>query len=148
MKNRSGFTLVELITVIALLGVIMLLVVPNVVESFSNAKKNTFYNDLLSLYSVATSTYITNAADDQDTPKIFCNAGGSGDNPMNIDVSDKLKYRIEVDKNGQVIKLKASNSEFSFELNKSDMKKSDIKKKCASGSTQCIQEVETAITCD
>ena len=49
MKNKKGFTLVELITVIALLGVIMLLVVPNVVESFSNAKKNTLIIELKTL---------------------------------------------------------------------------------------------------
>ena len=128
MKKKNGFTLVELITVIALIGIIMLIVVPNVVESFSNAKKNTFYNDLLSLYSIATSTYISKAADNASTSKVFCNAGGTGNNPLNIDVSDQLKYRIEVDKNGQVIKFKASNSEFSFNLDKTDMKKSDIKK--------------------
>lgn len=144
MNNKKGFTLVELITVIALLGVIMLLVVPNVVESFSNAKKNMFYNDLLNIFSSASTTYITRAADDANTSKIFCNAGGTGNNPLDVEASDKLKYRVEVDKNGQVIKLKASNNEYSFELNKSDMKKSDIKKKGNDG----IQEVATTVTCD
>ena len=42
MNNKKGFTLVEIIVVIALIGVIMVLVVPNVVNTFEQAKKSAF----------------------------------------------------------------------------------------------------------
>ena len=39
MKNK-GFTLVEIVMVIALLGLLMLLVLPNIAGQVGNAKKN------------------------------------------------------------------------------------------------------------
>ena len=124
MNSKKGFTLVEVIVVIALIGVLMLLVVPNVVDSFANAKKNMFYNDLLNLYSQASGTYISRSAEDFNTSKVFTN----DTNPLDIDSSEDLEYEVEVNSYGQVIRLEASTSDFIFSLSKSDMKKSDIKK--------------------
>ena len=40
MKNRKGFTLVELLAVIVVLAIIMIIAIPNVLNSMDTAKKN------------------------------------------------------------------------------------------------------------
>ncbi len=42
MKNKKGFTLVELLAVIVILAVLVLLAVPSVIKMMDNSKKNSF----------------------------------------------------------------------------------------------------------
>ena len=118
MKKRNGFTLVEIVIVIALLGLMMLLVVPNVVNRFANAKRNMFYNDVLNLYSNAASEYISRAADDPSTPNYFCKGdsacGELSSNPMGVDAADDLQYYIEVDTSGHIIVIYVVNNDFLY----------------------------------
>lgn len=44
MKNKNGFTLVELLAVIVVLAIILVLAIPNVLESLSSSKKKNFDN--------------------------------------------------------------------------------------------------------
>ena len=47
---KKGFTLVEILIVIVLIGVIMTLVVPKITSSYKSAKKNMFYDNVISIY--------------------------------------------------------------------------------------------------
>ncbi len=51
--NKKGFTLVELLAVIALLAIISGLAIPNVISSINNSNKNTFYLDAKRMISKA-----------------------------------------------------------------------------------------------
>ncbi len=124
MKNKKGFTLVEIVIVIALLGLLMLLVVPNVVDKFANAKKNIFYNDVINLYTQATSTYLNRSADDFNTSKEFSH----DDNPLDIEGSDDFEYFLVVNQYGQVVFLTATSNDYHFTIEGDNIKKSDIKK--------------------
>jgi prepilin-type N-terminal cleavage/methylation domain-containing protein len=42
MKNKKGFTLVELLAVIVVLAIIMIIAVPSVLDSMNSAKKSAF----------------------------------------------------------------------------------------------------------
>ncbi len=53
MKNRKGFTLVELLAVIVILGVIMLIAVPNVVSMIDRNKKRTYIEDARNMVTMA-----------------------------------------------------------------------------------------------
>ena len=46
MKKRMGFTLVELLAVIAILAILVIIALPNIIEMFNNAKKRSFYNEI------------------------------------------------------------------------------------------------------
>ena len=40
--NKKGFTLVELLAVIAILAILVIIALPNVLELYRTARKNTF----------------------------------------------------------------------------------------------------------
>ena len=52
-KNKKGFTLVELLAVIVILGVIMTIAVPNIISTLDKNKKETFLKDAQNMISAA-----------------------------------------------------------------------------------------------
>ena len=61
MKNKKGFTLVEIVMVIALLALLIVVVVPNLLKSLKNANSGSFYNDVLYIYVSSLETYAINS---------------------------------------------------------------------------------------
>lgn len=57
MKKKDGFTLVELLAVIVVLALIMVIVLPNVLNSISSARKESFYLYAQNLQGKATAKY-------------------------------------------------------------------------------------------
>ena len=57
MKKKDGFTLVELLAVIVVLALIMFIVLPNVLNSISSARKESFYLYAQNLQGKATAKY-------------------------------------------------------------------------------------------
>ncbi|MEG0823658.1 MAG: type II secretion system protein [Erysipelotrichaceae bacterium] len=53
MKNKEGFTLIELIVVIAILGVLALILVPNFMGYLADAKKTTAKTNATNAYKIA-----------------------------------------------------------------------------------------------
>ncbi|NLC97314.1 MAG: prepilin-type N-terminal cleavage/methylation domain-containing protein, partial [Erysipelotrichaceae bacterium] len=43
---KKGFTLVELLAVIAILAILIIIALPNVLEMFNNAKKDVFVTEV------------------------------------------------------------------------------------------------------
>lgn len=126
MKNKKGFTLIEIIAVIGLISVIMLLVVPNVLKTYSSAKKNTFKSEILTLYENAYTSYISNSSEG-DFTKRFCVGKDTTLKTINITEKDNLYYDITVDKEGKVISLKVSNESNGIVINNNNgIKKKDI----------------------
>ena len=51
MKKRMGFTLVELLAVIAILAILVIIALPNIIEMFNNAKKRILSNEFRIVYN-------------------------------------------------------------------------------------------------
>ncbi len=127
MKNKKGFTLTELLAVIALIGIIMMLITPNILKLFNSSTKQLFYDEILTLYNNAYSTYIYRSSEG-DYNKNFCVGKETKSNPMDIEEQEDFYYDVTVDAKGNVISLKASNERYGFTLvNSSGIKKNTIK---------------------
>ena len=61
-RNRNGFTLVELLAVIVILGIIMLIAVPNVVGVIDNNRKETYLSDAKKMVTMAEYATRTNTS--------------------------------------------------------------------------------------
>ena len=72
MKNKKGFTLIELVVVVAILGVLALLIVPNVTNRISEAKEAVLeanikvINNAIKLYYAMEGNYPTLKKTDDD----------------------------------------------------------------------------------
>lgn len=126
MKNKNGYSLVEILAVIALISVIMLLVVPNVIEYLNQGRKTTFYDEVLNIYKTVSPTYISRSSDGDYRTK-FCKS----DSNMNLlDMSDKqdIYYNIDVNTDGEVIRMEIMNKKYYIIVeNINGIKKNDIK---------------------
>jgi prepilin-type N-terminal cleavage/methylation domain-containing protein len=77
-KNRKGFTLIELIVVIAILGIIALLAIPRFIGTLDRARINTHNANVRSLQSAANVALAEHGKPDSDV-SWSSTAGGSGD---------------------------------------------------------------------
>ena len=119
--NKKGFTLIEIIVVIALLGAIMLLVVPNITKNFKESKKRLFYDNVLGIYSSASRTYFSQ---DNVSNKSFSNTGVK----LDVDISDDITYRVKVDSYGVVLSIYVTDGTYTYKLdNANGISKKDIK---------------------
>ena len=60
MKNKKGFTLIELMAVIILLGLIIMIIVPKITDSIENSKKNAAIDSALGYIKSARDYYNVN----------------------------------------------------------------------------------------
>ena len=127
--NKKGFTLVELIAVIALLSIVMLLIVPNVANYLNSSKKTLFYDNVVNMFKSATTTFMYQ---DDPTNTTFSNNGVK----LDVDVESEYVYTIKVNNYGEVISIDVNNGVYSYNksssdinegLNKSDIKLEDVK---------------------
>ena len=63
MKNKKGFTLVELLAVIVILAVIILIAVNAVLPQMNRARKNSFADEALNYLKAAETKYVEGAMD-------------------------------------------------------------------------------------
>ncbi len=127
MKNKNGFTLVELLAVIALIGVIMLLVAPKVINVFNDSKKTAFYDEVVSLYNNAYTTYASRLSEG-DTSKRYCLGEDETLNKLEIKDKNNFYYDIQLNNEGKVIKIKVKNKNYNISISNSNgLDKSDIK---------------------
>ncbi len=123
--RRKGFTLVELLAVIAILAILTIIALPNVLELFKNAKKNAFFNEVQSIYESAKNKFFLNQFNDNSN-HTYTNT--SGNNKLDIENgTGEFKYCVNMDSNGYITSINISDGEYKYEIN-SKTDKADISK--------------------
>ena len=124
--NKKGFTLVELLAVIAILAILVIISLPNVIKLFNNAKKNTFLTEVKSLYNEASSKYITESMKGNKLSEI------NSSDSSKLDLNGDIVYKIKLDSNGKVVSVAVKKGKYCITTNKDSSKVtiSDIKEDC------------------
>ena len=107
--NKKGFTLVELLAVIAILAILVLVAVPNVLGMFNKAKKDTFLTEAKNIFKESASKYISDNMHNSNEGNIYCKSETDSKNPLDMDIGDTYYY-IEKDSTGKTIKFVVWNS--------------------------------------
>ena len=107
--NKKGFTLVELLAVIAILAILVLVAVPNVLSMFNKAKKDTFLTEAKNIFKESASKYISDNMHNSNEGNIYCKSETDSKNPLDMDIGDTYYY-IEKDNTGKTIKFVVWNS--------------------------------------
>lgn len=141
-NNKKGFTLVELIAVIAILSILLVMALPQVLELFNDSRESAFITQVQSIYRAAEEQYVS----DQLSPNegtiatSYCKdaTNSSTDDDLNISNDDVL-YNIEFNSEGQITLIEVSDGNFSYASTSSPVKIGDIKE---------VDATYAAVTCD
>ncbi len=105
--KKNGFTLVELLAVIAILAILVIIAMPNVLEMFNKAKQDAFETEVRTHVKAVTNEFIMTGQ------LVYSNvASGAAKLPMD---GEKLDYYIELDTKGNIKVLNVTNGEFKIE---------------------------------
>ena len=125
MKNK-GFTLVELLAVIAILAILVIIALPNVLKMFNDAKKNSFLTEAKTVYSEVSKKYISESMKGNKLTYI----SSKDDTKLEMTGRD-LQYCVLLNTDGSVKSMKVSNGEWIAELPSgkkiTDLKNADLK---------------------
>ncbi len=105
--NKRGFTLVELLAVIAILAILVVIALPNVLSMFNQAKKDTFLTEAKNIYKEISKKYISENMKGNKLTYI------SSEDDTKLDMSDGgIQYCILLNDDGSVKKMKVSNGTY------------------------------------
>ena len=105
MKNK-GFTLVELLAVIAILALLVIIALPNVLKMFNQAKKDTFLTESKNIYKEISKKYISETMKGNKISNI-----SNDNNKLELE-SNALKYNIKLNDDGSIKKFEVSNGTY------------------------------------
>ena len=105
MKHK-GFTLVELLAVIAILALLVIIALPNVLKMFNQAKKDTFLTESKNIYKEISKKYISETMKGN---KI--NIISNTNNKLDLE-SNNLKYNVKLKNDGSIKKFEVSNGTY------------------------------------
>ncbi len=127
MKNRNGFTLVELLAVIAILAILVIIALPNVLNMYNTAKKNTFVTEVQSLTKSVTNKYIQESMKGNSIRKV-----SNSTNRLDT-TGKKLEYNFELDAKGNVTNTIVSDGTYCISTTKkyTELSASDVKEDCS-----------------
>lgn len=134
--NKKGFTLVELLAVIAILAILMLLVTPNILNMFADGKKSSFITNVQSVYKSANTKFVSESL---KTPGAFLFSdqtvtAPTGSTLKTLDLStDTVDYCLVMNSAGTITKVLVSDGTYYVNLEDAtgisidDIDTSDIK---------------------
>ena len=116
LKNKKGFTLVELLAVIAVLAILLIVLLPNVIDLFNNAQRNSFTTEVQQVYRTAQQRFLLDRTQygSIEYARNGSTACKSGVNKLDLQGSSNIDYYVELNPNGEVVKIALSNDTFSY----------------------------------
>lgn len=108
---KKGFTLIEILAVIAILSIIATLAIINITGLFRESKEKAFITQAQMVYSFANDEYTSKKLiPNSDNIVLFCNIGG---NEISMTVSSNVKYVIKFT-NDKISSFKITDGVFSY----------------------------------
>lgn len=112
--NKKGFTLVELLAVIAILAILVIIALPNVLSMYNEAKMNTFTTEMRKLYSGVKEKWMLS----NNGGQTYTNVSGLADNAVaiSIDGSQTNTYYVKIEPSGKITRFIGTNGTYGFDI--------------------------------
>jgi type IV pilus assembly protein PilA len=110
IKNKKGFTLVELLAVIAILSILVVIALPNVINMFQGAKKGTFKTEVQQIMRQAESTWVLEGGAD----KCYYHKKSASDLSQLSLQGTELNYVVKINSSGAFTKVVVVSDEYAF----------------------------------
>ncbi len=120
MKDKKGFTLVELLAVIAILAILVIIALPNVINMYNSAKKQTFLTEARTIYKEAQKKYVSDSISGNNVNTISSNG-----NKLDL-TGNKVDYDIKIDSAGNITDFKAYDGTYCISGKFNDISELDI----------------------
>ena len=125
MKKR-GFTLVELLAVIAILAILVIIALPNIMSLFNEAKKNSFINELKNIHKTVEEQWMNDSLFETNEVT-YCRVGGVDcQKAVKLSGRQELDYYIKVNKIGSIVEYYATDGTYQYEYQGLGLKIEDI----------------------
>ncbi len=139
MKSQKGFTLVELLAVIAILAILVLIAIPNVLNLYRNARKNTFVSDVQNIMRASEQEYVMDEIGDKNNT-----CYDSKTNPLEIESRSNLNYRVNLNK-GKIINIEVLDNNYYINVsNEEGIKRDSIE----SNKVKTRDNTQTLLDCE
>ena len=114
MSNKKGFTLVELLAVIAILAVLAIITLPNVISIFREAKKNSFENEVKTIYKQAQTDWITDSMTEYGE-KVYTRCDDCDGKQLKLNGRSDIDYYVKVNSSGSIVEFYVTDGEYQFQ---------------------------------
>ena len=115
--KKKGFTLVELLAVIAILAILVIVAMPNVLGMFNQAKVSSFTTEVQKLMDAATTTFTKDALLNSGKTVYYSSESNATLGTKELDMSgNKKNYFIEMDRNGNFKRVVVYDSNYCYDV--------------------------------
>jgi len=146
MKNKKGFTLIEVLVVVVILAILTILVLPNLMDTFNESKKNSFTNEIRTLYSATESGWVEDFKNNKTDIVYAKTSEGACEHSLKLTGRSNVNYYIKVDKKGLIIEYYAEDGTYQYTYFGEGLKKEQIQN--ALEVTKITNNQRVKITCD
>ena len=125
--NKKGFTLVELLAVIAILAILVFIVLPNIIKMFNDSKENAFLVEVKEIYKTAKQTWINESLIEVKERIYSRTTNQTCPHELALSGRKNIDYFIRIDNAGKVVEYYATDSTYGFKYVGSGLEEEDIK---------------------
>ena len=114
--NKKGFTLVELLAVIAIVVILVVIAIPNILKMFNNAKESAFETEVKEIAKTAEKQWLKDSIYDSSSKVYSKCSDGTCTNPLDMNTSDDLEYYVNMDSQGKINQMYVKDNSFQYVL--------------------------------
>ncbi len=125
MKSNKGFTLVELLAVIAILAILVLIALPNTIEMFKEAKKNSFLTECKQIYKTAQNQWMSDSMFETND-QLYSRCNDCTGKKLKLSGREEIDYYIKLNKAGKITDFYITDNTFQYKYNGANLLITDI----------------------